>query len=38
MLGLVFYGYGFGLFGRLDLARGLGLVLAICGAQVVARW
>ncbi|TNC14052.1 DUF418 domain-containing protein [Methylobacterium terricola] len=39
VLGFIFYGYGLGLFGRLDLATGLALVLAVYGAQAVAsRW
>jgi uncharacterized protein len=40
VLGFIFYGYGLGRFGRLDLAAGLGLVLAVYTAQVLgsALW
>jgi uncharacterized protein len=35
ILGLVFYGYGLGLFGKLDSVAGLAIVLAGYVAQVV---
>lgn len=35
VLGFIFYGYGLGLFGKLGLASGLGIALAVYGAQVV---
>ncbi|WP_245442808.1 DUF418 domain-containing protein [Methylobacterium terrae] len=35
VLGVVFYGYGLGLFGRLGLTAGLGIVLALYAVQVV---
>ena len=35
ILGLVFYGYGLGLFGKLDSVAGLAIVLAVYVAQVV---
>ena len=35
VLGFVFYGYGLGLFGKLDSAAGLAIVLAIYIAQVI---
>ena len=35
ILGFVFYGYGIGLFGRLDSASGLAIVLAVYIAQVI---
>lgn len=39
VLGFVFYGYGLGMFGKLDVWAGLVLVCVIYGAQViVSRW
>jgi uncharacterized protein len=40
ILGFVFYGYGLGLFGKLDSLSGLALVLAVYLAQVILsrRW
>jgi len=35
-MGFLFYGYGLGLFGQLDLVTGLAIVLALFGAQIVA--
>jgi uncharacterized protein len=35
VLGFVFYGYGFGLFGRLGPAAGLAMAIVLYGAQVV---
>jgi uncharacterized protein len=35
-MGLIFYGYGLGLFGRIGLGSGLALVLAIYAVQVLA--
>jgi uncharacterized protein len=35
VLGLVFYGYGLGLFGRLGLVAGLGIALILYAAQLV---
>jgi uncharacterized protein len=36
VLVFIFYGYGLGLFGKLGLTRGMGVVLAIYGAQILA--
>ena len=39
ILSFIFYGFGFGLFGKLDSATGLAIVLAVYAAQVFAsRW
>jgi uncharacterized protein len=39
ILGLIFYGYGFGLFGRIGSTTGLVLVLVLYVVQVLAsRW
>jgi uncharacterized protein len=39
VMGLIFYGYGIGLFGKLGLGEGLVLVLAIYGVQILtSRW
>jgi uncharacterized protein len=39
LLGLLFYGYGFGLMGRLGTAAGLAVALAVYSAQVLlSRW
>jgi uncharacterized protein len=35
VLSLVFYGFGLGLFGKLDSVQGLGIVIVLFGAQVV---
>ena len=36
LLGLVFYGYGFGLFGRIGLVTGLGIAMGLYAVQLVA--
>ncbi|MFB9265553.1 DUF418 domain-containing protein [Bradyrhizobium erythrophlei] len=36
ILGFVFYGYGLGLFGKLDSVTGLATVIAVYGIQAVA--
>ncbi|KJC35518.1 permease [Bradyrhizobium sp. LTSP885] len=39
ILGFVFYGYGLGLFGKLDSVTGLAIVIAVYVAQAIAsRW
>jgi uncharacterized protein len=39
ILGFVFYGYGFGLFDRLDSVTGLAIVIAVYAAQAItSRW
>ena len=35
VLSFVFYGFGLGLFGKLDSMRGLAIVIALYGAQMV---